>query len=94
MVSHAAASVRLASLLLDFESRRIFQLARRFAAIVKARSIGIASDASLGLFGIAGQRWLNDPAYRAIMTPAWTTPSLDERPDGYGDLEIAGGAYW
>jgi hypothetical protein len=67
------------------------------AAAMAARrgtSALVMGGATQLLFGIAGQRWLNDPAYRAIMTPAWTTPSLDERPDGYGDLEIAGGAYW
>lgn len=46
------------------------------------------------LFGIAGQRWLNDPQYRNIMTPAWTSPSREERPAGYRELEISGGAYW
>lgn len=46
------------------------------------------------LFGIAGQRWLNDPQYRNIMTPAWTSPSREERPAGYEELEISGGAYW
>lgn len=46
------------------------------------------------LFGIMGNRWEINPAYRALMTAAWTRPAEDERPPGYQSLETAGGAYW
>lgn len=46
------------------------------------------------LFGIMGNRWEIDPAYRNLMTPAWTRPGQEERPPGYQSLETAGGAYW
>jgi hypothetical protein len=46
------------------------------------------------LFGIMGNRWEINPAYKALMTPAWTRPGLEERPPGFENFETAGGAYW
>ncbi len=46
------------------------------------------------LFGIMGNRWEINPAYKALMTPAWTRPGLEERPPGFQNFETAGGAYW
>jgi hypothetical protein len=46
------------------------------------------------LFGIMGNRWEINPAYKALMTPAWTRPGTEERPPGFQNFETAGGAYW
>lgn len=46
------------------------------------------------LFGIYGNRWLNDPAYRRLINPAWCRPSVEERPPGHDTFEVQGGAYW
>ena len=46
------------------------------------------------LFGIVGSRWLNDPQYRALVNAHWVRPGSDERPEGFENLEIKGGAYW
>lgn len=46
------------------------------------------------LFGIMGNRWENNPAYRALVTEAWTRPGVEERPPGFDKIETAGGAYW
>lgn len=69
-----------------------FPLAARAAD--RGSAAVVLGGATQLLFGIAGQRWLNDPQYRAIMTDAWTRPSEAERPRGFDNLEIAGGAYW
>jgi hypothetical protein len=46
------------------------------------------------LFGIIGSRWENDRRYRRLINEYWCRPSLDERPKGYQNFEIKGGAYW
>jgi hypothetical protein len=46
------------------------------------------------LFGIIGTRWLNDPKYRSLFNEYWRRPSEEERPAGYQNFEISGGAYW
>lgn len=46
------------------------------------------------LFGIKGARWENDRQYRAMFNEHWVRPSELERPPGYQNLEIKGGAYW
>jgi hypothetical protein len=69
-----------------------FPLAARAAE--RGSAAVVLGGATQLLFGIAGQRWLNDPQYRAIMTGAWTRPAESERPRGFDNLEIAGGAYW
>ncbi|WP_426164942.1 hypothetical protein [Sandarakinorhabdus sp. DWP1-3-1] len=46
------------------------------------------------LFGIMGNRWETNSAFRSLITPAWTRPGPEERPPGYQNFEISGGAYW
>lgn len=46
------------------------------------------------LFGIKGTRWENDRQYRAIFNDHWVRPSETERPPGFQNFEIKGGAYW
>lgn len=46
------------------------------------------------LLGIVRNRWLIDPAYVALKCPAWPPPGVKERPVGFENFEIAGGAYW
>ena len=46
------------------------------------------------LFGIIGNRWINDPKYRRLVNEYWCRPSPNERPKGYQNFEIKGGAYW
>ncbi|GAA0645366.1 hypothetical protein GCM10009424_21550 [Sphingomonas ursincola] len=63
-----------------------------------AKSLG-ATALMLGgatqlLFGIIGNRWLNDPQYKALVNEHWTRPGEDEKPEGFQKMEIAGGAYW
>ncbi|MDM7957515.1 hypothetical protein [Blastomonas sp.] len=63
-----------------------------------AKSLG-ATALMLGgatqlLFGIIGNRWLNDRQYRALVNEHWTRPGDDEKPQGFQKMEIAGGAYW
>ena len=44
------------------------------------------------LFGVSGARWQNQPAFRALMTPAWMAPMESERPPGFEKVEK--GCYW
>lgn len=44
------------------------------------------------LFGISGARWQSQPAFRALMTPAWRPPLESERPPGFEQVEK--GCYW
>lgn len=44
------------------------------------------------LFGISGARWQKQPAFRALMTPAWRPPLESERPPGFDNVEK--GCYW
>jgi len=45
------------------------------------------------LFGIYGNRWINDqPEYKKYINSNWTRPSEFERPKGAGKVE--GGCYW
>jgi hypothetical protein len=46
------------------------------------------------LFGIKGTRWENDKQYRAMFNEHWVRPSETERPPGFQNFEIKGGAYW
>lgn len=46
------------------------------------------------LFGIKGNRWENDRQYSRIFNEHWVRPSEPERPPGFQNLEIKGGAYW
>lgn len=46
------------------------------------------------LFGIKGNRWENDRQYRRIFNEYWVKPSEMERPPGFQNFEIEGGAYW
>ena len=46
------------------------------------------------LFGIKGTRWENDKQYRVIFNQHWVRPSETERPPGFQNFEIKGGAYW
>jgi hypothetical protein len=63
-----------------------------------AKNIG-ASAVVLGgatqlLFGIIGSRWENDRQYRQLFNEYWCRPSIEERPIGFQNCEINGGAYW
>lgn len=63
-----------------------------------AKSLG-ATALMLGgatqlLFGIIGNRWLNDRQYKVLVNEHWTRPGDDEKPEGFQKMEIAGGAYW
>jgi hypothetical protein len=62
------------------------------------KQLGISSVVMGGstqlLFGLRGTRWENDRQYARLMTDAWVRPAKTERPDGFGDFEIKGGAYW
>ena len=44
------------------------------------------------LFGVSGARWQSQPAFRALMTPAWRPPLESERPPGFEKVEK--GCYW
>jgi len=44
------------------------------------------------LFGITGTRWREQPAFRALQTPAWRSPLESERPANWKNVE--GGCYW
>ncbi|MFZ4116161.1 MAG: hypothetical protein ACOYK6_05495 [Chthoniobacterales bacterium] len=44
------------------------------------------------LFGIAGTRWLNNPQFKHLITPAWCRPLLEEQPLGWEKNE--NGCYW
>jgi hypothetical protein len=46
------------------------------------------------LFGIKGTRWENDKQYRTMFNEHWVRPSEKERPPGFQNFEISGGAYW
>lgn len=46
------------------------------------------------LFGLRGKRWENDKQYRRLMNEHWIRPDEDERPPGFQNFEISGGAYW
>lgn len=63
-----------------------------------AKSLGATAlmmgGATQLLFGIIGNRWLNDRQYRVLVNEHWTRPADDEKPRGFQNLEIAGGAYW
>lgn len=44
------------------------------------------------LFGITGTRWREQPAFRALQTPAWRSPLESERPANWEKIE--NGCYW
>lgn len=44
------------------------------------------------LFGIAGTRWREQPAFRALQTTAWRSPLESERPANWNKIE--NGCYW
>ncbi len=44
------------------------------------------------LFGISGQRWRENPDFRAIMRDAWISPAESDRPVGWEKIE--NGCYW
>lgn len=46
------------------------------------------------LFGLRGKRWENDKQYARLMNEHWCRPEDHERPLGFQNLEIKGGAYW
>ena len=46
------------------------------------------------LFGLRGKRWENDKQYLRLMNEHWIRPDDGERPQGFQNFEIGGGAYW
>ena len=65
------------------------------SAATKNGSTAIVLGGSIQLmFGIAGKRWENDPQYRRLMNSNWVRPGQHERPPGFQNFEIKGGAYW
>ena len=44
------------------------------------------------LFGIVGSRWRNKEPFASFIKPAWCSPSPDETPQHYRNVE--GGCYW
>lgn len=91
------------------EMERLIEESRPDVCIIGAGAYGLplaAHAKSLGatavmmggatqlLFGIIGNRWLNDRQYRALVNEHWTRPGDDEKPQGFQKMEIAGGAYW
>lgn len=57
-------------------------------------SVIVLGGATQLLFGIIGNRWENDRQYRQLFKEYWCRPSVEERPKGFQNLEINGGAYW
>ena len=43
-------------------------------------------------FGVAGERWLQQPNFQNLITPAWCRPSKEERPIGWEKNKT--GCYW
>lgn len=52
----------------------------------------VMGGATQVLFGIKGRRWATHDVISKFWTDAWVWPSLEETPDGAGDIE--GGCYW
>jgi len=63
-----------------------------------AKAYGMAAvvlgGATQLLFGIKGNRWENDRQYQRIFNKDWVRLSMAERPPGFHNFEIKGGAYW
>lgn len=59
----------------------------------KRGKVGVVMGGALQLmFGIFGQRWLDQKSYRKLINEHWVRPRSETRPRQY--KEIDGGAYW